>query len=255
GAEEEPRLRLGDVERLDPEAIAAEHQTVAPRVPQGKGEHPLQARREIGSLLLVEVDDALDVAPRPEAVAAALEAGAQHRVVVDLAVAHPRHAAALVADGLVAARHVDDREPPHPEAGLGVDERAEIVRAAVHHDVAHGADALGARTVTARESQLSCDPTHGYATRDCVSGRVGQRECCPVYRANVVPRPAEPARQTLRRSGTGARRGGWRRLRRRDALWRRRSHRLRFFSESDDLEGWRQLADGGEAGCHADARE
>ncbi len=70
----------------------------------------------------------------------AFEPGPQLAEVVDLAVENDRDAAVLVEDRLVAARQVDDRQPPHPERDRSVDEIACIVGAAMRHRIAHADD-------------------------------------------------------------------------------------------------------------------
>ena len=67
------------VERLDPVAVSGEHEPPLARVPERDREHPAQPPREVEPVLLVEVDEHLGVAVRAEAVARALELGAQLR--------------------------------------------------------------------------------------------------------------------------------------------------------------------------------
>jgi hypothetical protein len=91
---------VGDEERLDAEPVARQEQRPAPRIPQGKGEHPLEFAHQVLAVLLVEVHDHLGVRMRAELVAACLQARAQRLEVVDLAVEHHRHRAVLVVDRL-----------------------------------------------------------------------------------------------------------------------------------------------------------
>ena len=98
------------VERLDAEAVARQDQPPLAPVPDRHGEHAAQARGEVESVLLVEVDDHLGVAVAREAVPLRLELGAQLAVVVDLAVLDDLQAPVLVRERLVAGVEVDDRE-------------------------------------------------------------------------------------------------------------------------------------------------
>jgi hypothetical protein len=72
-----------------------------------------------------------------EADAAQLEFATQLAEVVDLAVADNDQRFVLVADRLVAAAHIDDRQPPHADRAAPVAVHAVIVRAAVRDRVAH----------------------------------------------------------------------------------------------------------------------
>ena len=92
------------VERLDPVAVAREHEAAPPRVPDRDREHPAQPLGEAEPVLLVEVDERLGVAARAELVPGALELAAELRVVVDLAVLDDDAASVLVRDRLVAVR-------------------------------------------------------------------------------------------------------------------------------------------------------
>ena len=107
-------------ERLDAEAVACEHEPPPGRIPDREREHPAQPLREPEAPLLVGVDDRLGVRVRPEAVPGSLEQTCELRVVVDLAVLDDDAAAVLVRDRLVAAREVDDREPPRGEPDAAV---------------------------------------------------------------------------------------------------------------------------------------
>ena len=166
------------VERLDPVAVAREHEAAARRVPDRDREHPAQPLGEAGAVLLVEVDEHLGVGVRAEGVAGALELVAQLGVVVDLAVLDDDDAAVLVRDRLVAAGEVDDREAPRAERDLAVDVLAAAVGAAVDELGAHRAKRLDVGVpVAARDP---ADPAHAPtlgapaenpAARDCFSTR------------------------------------------------------------------------------------
>ncbi len=161
GTEEDRARCLGEVERLDPEAVTGEEEAVPARIPEREGEHALQPADRVHTLLLVEVGDHLDIRSAAEAMPPSFERGAQRSAVINLAVAHHLHRAILVGERLLAAAHVDDREPAHAERHLGVREQAVVVWPAVHHHVAHGAHALGAGALTECQAELSGDAAHG----------------------------------------------------------------------------------------------
>ena len=103
GAEQQRAVELGVVQRLLAEPVPCEQQAPPPRVPDGEGEHPVQALRAVDARLLVEMDERLRVAVRAEDVSAGLQLRAQVREVVDLAVQHRPHGLVLVGERLPAA--------------------------------------------------------------------------------------------------------------------------------------------------------
>ena len=110
GGERHPPAVAPPVERLDPELVPGGHEPAPGRVPESEGEDPVQVADEVGAALLVAVHDHLAVGAGGEAVALALEPGAQVEVVVDLTVDDRRDRAVLGVERLVAAGHVDDRQ-------------------------------------------------------------------------------------------------------------------------------------------------
>ena len=130
------------VERLDPVAVAREHEPARPGVPDRDGEHAAQAARELRPVLLVEVHEHLRVGMGAERVPLALELAPQLGVVVDLAVLDDDAGAVLVRDRLVAAGEVDDREPPGGEGDGAVGVLAGAVRASVDERGAHRSEAF-----------------------------------------------------------------------------------------------------------------
>ena len=159
GGELEPVRVRAVVERLDPVAVAREHEATSRRVPERDREHPAQAPREGGPFLLVEVDEHLGVAVRGEAVAGALELRAQLGVVVELAVLDDVNRAVLVRDRLVAGLQVDDREPAGSQSDRPFDEGAVAVRASVKELRAHPRELLRVGRPARRDD--SADPAHG----------------------------------------------------------------------------------------------
>ena len=126
GREADVTVVLGEEERTDPEAVPREQRLTGLAVPDRDREVAVQAAEEVEPPLGVRLRDHLGVGRRREATAELLELGAKLDVVVDLAVLHHPVAAALVAQRLVAALEVDDREPVvgHAEAAVEVEAHA-----------------------------------------------------------------------------------------------------------------------------------
>ena len=163
----------GVVEGLDAHAVADQDAAAVHAVPHRHGEHPAQAMGQVRAVLLVEVRKHLGVAAAAEQVAVRLELSPERLVVVDLAVLGRPHALPLVREGLVAALHVDDREPACPQgAAVGAHE-ARVVRAAVGDLVRHPAQDLlrERRRHAAVGPEGSGDPAHGYAALRSAPGR------------------------------------------------------------------------------------
>ena len=97
GAEDEPIVADGPVERLDPQSIAREQQPPAGGVPDGEREHAAEAVNTVVPPLLVRVDNRLGIAAGVITVSGGLELRAQVGVVVDLAVEHDLDRAVFVA--------------------------------------------------------------------------------------------------------------------------------------------------------------
>jgi hypothetical protein len=71
GRERELAVDVAVVERLDPEAVAREHELLLPRIPDRDGEHPAQPLEEAETPLFVAVHVHLGVALGAEGVAGA----------------------------------------------------------------------------------------------------------------------------------------------------------------------------------------
>jgi hypothetical protein len=176
------------VEGLDPEAVAGEDEPAPRGVPDRHREHPAQALGEAPPPLLVAVDEHLRVRARPEPMAGPLELPAQLREVVDLAVLDDGAGAVLVRDWLVAAREVDDREPPRSEPDAALDERAVRVGPAVDERGRHRREPLPVDRAPRRGDPA--DPAHAAECRRTPAVarvRNGQRwSVCRTTRAAVL---------------------------------------------------------------------
>jgi hypothetical protein len=89
-----------------------------------------------------------------------LEVAKQLAVVVDLAVENDPDGAVLIEDRLVTSGQVDDREPAHPQTDTVAEVVAVVVRAAMHHLVAHRLEQVARRRDAAPEGGDAGDPTH-----------------------------------------------------------------------------------------------
>ena len=154
-AQERLRLRreadvapeLGEEQRPHAEAVARQQHLLPLAVPDGDGEVSVQAIEEARAPLLVGVRDHLGVARRREPVPELPQLVHQLDVVVDLAVLHHPVAPALLAEGLVAAGEVDDRQPRvrHPEGPVEVEPGA--VGTAMAHLTCHREQERGVNLV------------------------------------------------------------------------------------------------------------
>ena len=92
GGEAQPPGSVGQVQRLDAEAVAREHEPAAVALGDGEGEHALEALHAALAPVAVALQHDLGVAVGEEAQARGLELGAQLAVVVDAAVEDDRQA-------------------------------------------------------------------------------------------------------------------------------------------------------------------
>src|SRR5262249_50446819 len=102
-----------------------------PPIPDGEGEHAVEAAQALGPPFLVGVQDHLGVAARAEDVAAGLQLGAQVEEVIQLAVVDDAASPVLVPNGLLAAGQVDDAEAANAEEEAAGVPRAALVGPAV----------------------------------------------------------------------------------------------------------------------------
>ena len=140
GGKQQLAVALVHEQRLLAEAVARQEQASAGLVPESEGEHALQRVDQRVAELLVQVHEHLGVAARGEAMTARGQILAQARVVVDLAVEDHPNRAVLVAERLVPALDVHDRQTPDPDrdAGVRICVQTLVVRPAVAHRRGHG---------------------------------------------------------------------------------------------------------------------
>ena len=111
-AEEQRSVAVQVVERFDPVAVAGEMEPAASVVPQGKGEHAVEALDAPDAPLLVSVEEDLRIRAGPEFVAEPLQPTPQLTEVVDLAVVDEPEALRRVRHRLMGGRReIDDGEP------------------------------------------------------------------------------------------------------------------------------------------------
>src|SRR6185503_5535292 len=103
------------VERLLAGEIACRQQRSRLSIPQGEREHPAQAREKPFAPVLVRVYEHFDIRAAAERMTVRLELGAQGGKVIDLAIGDELNRVRLVAERLLPARQIDDRQPPHAE--------------------------------------------------------------------------------------------------------------------------------------------
>ena len=167
GAKDDSVRQLRVVERFDADAVPGEEQLPPTRIPDRKGEHPVEVLDAARPVLLVEMDDGLAVSPRPVPVTFALKIGAQRFVVVDLAVVDDPHTAVLVGHRLMAgARQVDDRQPAmaQGDALALADNHPLVVGSAVYEGVAHPHDCGRVDSEVVVEAEDAANPAHAQAS-------------------------------------------------------------------------------------------
>ncbi|MNF50432.1 hypothetical protein D3C84_317270 [compost metagenome] len=77
---------VGQVQRLDPEAVAGQEQLLAVALPDGQGKHAVEPGQQVGAPGVVALEQHLGVAVAVKPVAEAFQLAAQFREVVDGAV-------------------------------------------------------------------------------------------------------------------------------------------------------------------------
>ena len=126
-------------QRAYSERVAGKHQPFGAPVPQRDGPLAVKAGEALLAPLLPGVHDHLGVARRPEGMAAVPQFRAELNVVEDLPVERHPDGAVLVAEGLGAARGIDDGEPGVTQRGAPVAEVPVAVRPAVPEPSHHAA--------------------------------------------------------------------------------------------------------------------
>src|SRR6185437_4066908 len=127
---------LGEVQRLDPEAIPRQDETAPAPVVQRDREHPANLVKEALLPRRIQMGKYLAVGPGRKARSRHL--ASQLRVVVDLAVSDKGDKSAGVEQRLVAVSRIHQREPPEREANWAVELDALAVRTSVRDGPAHG---------------------------------------------------------------------------------------------------------------------
>src|SRR5215470_2559040 len=102
----------------------------------------------------------------------AFEILAQFLEVVDLAVEDDPDRFLGIGHRLMPAGEVDDGEPAKAKAHRSIEEVAVVIGASMHHRAGHRFHAMAIDRGTAREIELTANPTHGS------SGRLFQEEEC-----------------------------------------------------------------------------
>ena len=159
GGQEQQAVDLRVVEGLDAEAVARAEERLLLLVPEGEREHAAQLLQAVHAPAPVRAQDHLGVRRRAEGALA--EHLAHLDVVVDLAVVS-QPGAITVGHGLIAAREIDDRQPPVPErhaAALALPE-AVAIGPAVCDQVVHGLHDGQQAAWRQAEIDRCCDAAH-----------------------------------------------------------------------------------------------
>ena len=114
-------VRLAAIhQRFLAQAVATQHESPVPRIPDGDREHPVEMREALDAEVLVQVDDRLAIAVRAKHVPGSLQTTAQGAKVVDLAVEDDPHACRLrwtAADSPRSRSMIDRRRKPRATPG------------------------------------------------------------------------------------------------------------------------------------------
>jgi hypothetical protein len=160
GAEAQRAADLGEVQRLDAEAVAGEDEPAGPPLDEGEGEHAQEAVDAAVAPLGVGLRDDLRVARGEEAVAEALELRAQLVVVVDAAVEDDGAAGRRIDERLGArVGEVDDLQAAMTERDRPGRPRAGAIGAAPRHGRRHALD--GGDVGAVARAMLSGETAHG----------------------------------------------------------------------------------------------
>ena len=146
-----------EIERLNPHAVARQHQTPVRFGPQGYREHAAQAGEGGGLPFPERGQHNLGVGLRVEAVAAALQLVAQHRVVIDFAVENDCRVAVFRDDRLVTRVQAHDFQPGRAERNQAPFEHAAVLRSPMRQRSDDGVNALAVGSESA--ARKSCDST------------------------------------------------------------------------------------------------
>ena len=181
---------LGDVEGLDAEAVAGEHEPPAVALGDGEREHADEPVDEPLAPRVVGLEDDLGVGGGEEAVARRGELLAELAVVVDAAVEDDREAEVGVHHGLAPrGGQVDDAQAAVAERRGSLGPQAARVGPPVAHGRGHAVD--GRDVGRPIPAQLARDPAHGREARRSAGPALGR---CPepaVACAEDAPAPDE----------------------------------------------------------------
>src|SRR5262245_30955752 len=119
------------VERFLAHAIARQKESLPVLVPERHGEHTVEVMQRFVAPLLVTVHDHFSIASRAEAMPETFQFHPQFAEVVNLAVEDYEDRFILVADRLLTAGHVDDRQSGNSESDGAFDVVTDAVRSTV----------------------------------------------------------------------------------------------------------------------------
>ena len=161
GRERQPSGQPRHVQRLDAEVVPGQEERVLPTVPNGHGEHPVEAPQALGSPLPVGGQHDLGVAPRAEAPALGDQLPPKLGEVVHFPVVGDREPSVVGGHGHVGVlAQVLDRQPgarqPGPAQGSAKDAGAGPVGPPVAQHGDHPVESVGSRP-----PRKACYPAHG----------------------------------------------------------------------------------------------
>ena len=135
---EDQRVAASSVEqRLDPQMISRQQDSLALHVVNREREHAVQFSHKVVAELLVRMDEPFGIAVRSKAMAALEQALCQLSVVLDVAIESDPDGSILVGEGLRATVNVDDAQTAVSEADSGDAMHAFTIGTAMRNGVAH----------------------------------------------------------------------------------------------------------------------
>src|ERR1044072_592554 len=150
------------IERLLADAIACDEELASAGIPDGKSKHSAEMLKAKRTVLLISMYDRFGFRMRFELMAARFKLAVQFTMVVDLAVEDDRDLAVASGHRLTSALKINDRQPPHANRDLLLDDSPLLSRAAMANHVTHPAKhVVGcARVAMLISRNKSGDATH-----------------------------------------------------------------------------------------------
>ena len=172
GREPDHAGRFRQIERLDPQTVAPQHDPAAVALPDREGEHAVELLDEPRPPGVIGLQHHLGVAVGEELVALPFQFGAQFRVIVDAAVEYDGQAQGRIDHGLLGGiGQIDDLQPAVAERHPALSESSGAVGTAGSQHFRHSLDRTAAGGISI-EPDFTADATHGFLISLAVAAAV-----------------------------------------------------------------------------------